>query len=66
MREDIFDEFINTKIGDRVKIDKRKSDEAIEALNELKGVEARQITTDEFDIPPTAVIRVRVELTELD
>lgn len=53
-------------ISDRIKVTKARADEALETLNGMDGVEAEQVSTDEFDIPPSAVLRVEVDLEVLD
>lgn len=55
----------NTTITHRVKVNKRSSDEVMDWLNEHDAVTAKQRTTDEFDIPPTAIVDVTVDLEEL-
>lgn len=52
-------------VSDRIKCPKSESEQVVAKLNEIDGVEARQVSTDEFDIPPTAIIRTKVKITEI-
>lgn len=54
-----------TAISGTTKVRKTKSEETIRLLNLIEGVEAEQKTTDEFDIPPTAIINIKVDLLEI-
>ena len=54
-----------TTIRDTTKVPKSDANEHIEELNSLDGVEAEQRTTDEFDIPPTAILDVKAGLEAL-
>jgi len=55
-----------TTIEGRIKCDKTQSDQVLNKLREIDGISADQITTDEFDIPPTAIIRVIADLEEIN
>jgi hypothetical protein len=55
----------STVISDRIKTEKTKSDRVISKLNNIDAVSARQVTTDEFDIPPSAVIKIEIDLEKL-
>lgn len=61
----MIDKLHSSTVDSRVKVDKTEAEPVIEWLNEKDGMTARQVSTDEFDIPPTAIIRVKVDLREL-
>lgn len=52
-------------IRGKIKCDKDDAQSVIDKYEEIDGVSATQRTTDEFDIPPTAVIEVQVDLKAL-
>ena len=60
----MIDKLHSSVVDSRLKVDKTEAEPVIEYLNEKDGVTARQVSTDEFDIPPTAIVRVQVDLDE--
>lgn len=60
----MIDKLHSSTVDSRIKVDKTEAESVIEWLNEKDGVTAKQVSTDEFDIPPTAIIRVKVDLHE--
>jgi len=55
----------STVISDSIKVIKTDAEEVIKLLNQVDGIEAEQRTTDEFDIPPTAIITVKVDVMKI-
>mgnify|MGYP006296798933 FL=1 len=59
---DLEEKLSSTTVTDRVKTNKNNSEAVLDKLNSIEGVEAKQHTTDEFDIPPTAVLKITVDI----
>jgi|APHM01.1.fsa_nt_gi hypothetical protein len=57
-------------VTDRFKVDKQDLYDGFEVGDrvptEIEGVSAEIITSDEFDIPPTWIVEVRVHLRDID
>lgn len=65
----LIEESTRTEIKQRVKINKKALDSELEKGDEIpidhEAVTAEISTSDEFDIPPTWLVEVTVDLTEL-
>jgi hypothetical protein len=65
----LIEESTRTEIKQRVKINKRALDDELEMGDNIpvdhEAVTAVISTSDEFDIPPTWLVKVTVDLTEI-
>lgn len=58
------DSFDGKNVSDRIKVPKSEASSVVTCLNGVDGVIAEQVTTDEFDIPPTAIISVKISIED--